>query len=174
MNSLTPQRLSVTSPLRSPMRSPLRKRPTRKGLSEEQILTLRDTFALLDMDNSGIVNLKAISSEMKTMGLDSKQPVVVWLLSDLANVSNEVNFEQFLAAFEAKMCNSGSREAAEKLFEALDDEKKGTLQVEKLKKVAKELGELETEVQGLVKRSGASGEEITKEEFCALMEKGTF
>jgi len=126
------------------------------------------------MDGSGLVNLKSISSEMKTMGLESKQPVVVWLLSDLANAANEVNFEQFLALFQAKMCNSGSRETAERLFETLDDEKKGTLQVGKLKKVAKELGELESEVQGLVKRGGASGEEITKEEFCGMMEKMTF
>jgi Ca2+-binding EF-hand superfamily protein len=113
---------------------------------------------------------------MKAMGLQAKQPVVVWLLSELANTSNQMNFEQFLAGFEGKVVNSESREAAEKLFEALDDEKKGSLQVGKVQKVAKELGEAltEEEAREMVKRSGANGEEITREDFCRLMGKMTF
>lgn len=174
MASLAPQ--GMASPTRASLRSPIRPRPSRKGLSEAQVLSLRDTFSLFDTDNTGVVNLKALSSDMKAMGLQAKQPVVVWLLSELANTSNQMNFEQFLAGFEGKVVNSESREAAEKLFEALDDEKKGSLQVGKVQKVAKELGEAltEEEAREMVKRSGANGEEITREDFCRLMRKMTF
>lgn len=173
MATFTP--LSTASPTRASLRSPIRPRPSRKGLSEEQVLSLRDTFSLFDTDNTGIINLKALSSDMKAMGLQSKQPVVVWLISELATTSNQMNFEQFLAGFEGKVVNSESREAAEKLFETLDDEKKGSLQAAKVQKVAKELGETltEGEARELVKRSGANGEEITREDFCRLMGKMT-
>ena len=170
-------RLSVNSAGKSPYRSPIRVRQGRKGLTEEQVTALRDTFALLDSDSTGTVSLTSALRDMQSMGLHTKLPVVFSLLSTISTTSPTLNFDAFLTAFETKVVNTEGNSSADLLFDALDEEKKDALHLEKLCKIAKDIkttGLTQVEVEEMVKKAGKSGSEITREEFRSLMTRTTF
>lgn len=72
--------------------------------------------------------------------------------------------------------NREDREGIDKIFELFDEEKKGVITVNSMRKIAKELGEnlSAEEITEMVQRASSNGQEITKDDFYKIMIKKTF
>ena len=63
-----------------------------------------------------------------------------------------------------------------KIFDLFDDDKTGSINVNNIKRVAKELGETMSlnELQEMLQRAATNGREISREDFYNIMTKKTF
>ena len=67
-------------------------------------------------------------------------------------------------------------EVAADIFDLFDDDKTGTINLNNLKRVAKELGETMTvdELKEMLSRAASNNDEITREDFYNIMTKRAF
>ena len=170
----SPGRLrSFGSPARTSMITPSRLRKAPKiGLSDEELQGLREAFSLFDVDGSGVIEPKELKAELEAMGFANKSPTVFWFISQLAGEYTSLTIDQCLTAMESRLAYTRqTREVSDKVFETIDDEKKGAVGLEKMKKVAKEVGQTLTdeEISEIVKKAASNGSEVTKDDFFTLL-----
>ncbi len=100
------------------------------------------------------------------------------MIADLDTVENSggINFDTFLDAITNRLGNKETKEGIYRIFELFDDDKKGTIGLHNLKRVAKELGETmgSEELKEMLEWAASNGEEITFEDFYFIMTKKTF
>ena len=79
-------------------------------------------------------------------------------------------------AITAKLGNKETKEGIARIFDLFDDDHTGTININNLKRVAKELGETMSteELKEMLERAASNGEEITFEDFYFIMTKKTF
>ena len=115
---------------------------------------------------------------MQSLGFESKNPTIYQMIADLdvQDNSNGINFDQFLDAITAKLGNKETKEGIARIFDLFDDDKSGTINLNNLKRVAKELGETMSteELKEMLERAASNGDEITFEDFYFIMTKKTF
>ena len=63
-----------------------------------------------------------------------------------------------------------------RIFDLFDDDRSGVINLNNIRRVAKELGETmnPTELEEMLQRASTNGREITKEDFYAIMTKKGF
>jgi Ca2+-binding EF-hand superfamily protein len=63
-----------------------------------------------------------------------------------------------------------------KIFDLFDDDKSGSINVNNIKRVAKELGETMSvqELEEMLQRAATNGREISRDDFYAIMTKKAF
>ena len=100
------------------------------------------------------------------------------MIADLDTEANAggIDFDQFLDAITAKLGDKESRDGIEKIFRLFDDDSTDSINLNNLKRVAKELGETMSveELREMVERAASNGEEISFEDFYTIMTKKAF
>ena len=125
-----------------------------------------------------MIDPKELKAAMQSLGFESKNPTIYQMIADLdvQDNSNGINFDQFLDAITAKLGNKETKEGIARIFDLFDDDKSGTINLNNLKRVAKELGETMSteELKEMLERAASNGDEITFEDFYFIMTKKTF
>ncbi len=153
-----------------------RKQKERPGLTEDEIEEIREAFSMFDTQGTGQIDPKELKSAMKSLGFDVKSPTVYEMIEELESNGNEVDFEEFLDAISSKLGNRETEEGINRIFDLFDDDKSGTINLDNIKRVAKELGETMSldELKEMLARASSNGEEITREDFYNIMTKRAF
>ena len=145
-------------------------------LTEEEVEEIREAFSMFDTDGSGKIDPKELKAAMHSLGFEKKSPTVYEMICDLEERGNEVDFDEFLDAISSKLGNRETREGIDRIFDLFDDDKTGTINLNNLKRVAKELGETMTvdELREMLSRAASNNDEITREDFYNIMTKRAF
>ena len=148
----------------------------RPGLTEDEIEEIREAFNLFDTDNSGTIDPKELKAAMQSLGFEQKNPTIYQMIADLEQEGNSIDFETFLNAITAKLGDKETKEGIKKIFDLFDDDTSGAINLQNLKRVAKELGETmtEDELREMLERAAGNGEEISFEDFYNIMTKKAF
>mmetsp|Transcript_6350 Transcript_6350/g.11265 ORF Transcript_6350/g.11265 Transcript_6350/m.11265 type:complete len:165 (-) Transcript_6350:156-650(-) len=150
----------------------------RPGLSEDEIEEIREAFNLFDTDGSGTIDPKELKAAMQSLGFEAKNQTIYQMIGDIdKDGSGSIDFDEFLDMMTAKMSDKDSREDIQKVFNLFDDENKGRISHNNLKRVAHELGETMTDAELLemIERADTDNDgEISFDEFYAVMTKKTF
>ncbi len=98
------------------------------------------------------------------------------MIADLENLGSTIDFETFLDAITSKLGDKETRNGISKIFELFDDDRTRSINLNNLRRVAKELGETMTidELKEMLERAAGNGAEITFEDFYNIMTKKTF
>lgn len=78
---------------------------------------------------------------MEELGLDKRNHVVYLMISDLQAKNRPINFEEFLDIICNRLGDTKSKEGLKKLFALYDTDNEGFINFEKIKNIARELGE---------------------------------
>jgi len=115
-------------------------------LSEEQIKEIKDAFNLFDTDGSGSIDAKELQVAMTALGFEPKKEEIQQMIAGIdKDGSGTIEFEEFLAMMTEKMEGKDSNEEMIKAFKMFDEEGKGKITIENLRRVAKDLGEIISE-----------------------------
>jgi Ca2+-binding EF-hand superfamily protein len=63
------------------------------------------------------------------------------MIADLESEGREIDFEEFLDAITSKLGDKETRNGINRIFDLFDDDKTGSINLNNIKRVAKELGE---------------------------------
>jgi Ca2+-binding EF-hand superfamily protein len=113
----------------------------RERLSEQDIEDLKATFELFDEDHTNTIDPQEIQKILEELGLDKRNQVVFMMMNDLKAKNRPINFEEFLDIICNRLGDTKSREGLNKLFALYDVNDEGFINFEKIKNIAKELGE---------------------------------
>lgn len=163
------------SPKRGAKRSPLKKRvDDRPGITKEEEFEFKELFDLLDYDKKELIDPKELLAVLRSNKWHEKNPMQFALISEIDNEENAdgITFQQFLNLFTIELVQDTSKEHIANLFRMIDITGSGTIKLEDLKKLVKEVGETVSteELREILKKLG-DGKEITFEEFYAIMSK---
>lgn len=148
----------------------------RRGLTEDEIEEIREAFNLFDTDGSGTIDPRELRAAMQSLGFESKNPTIYSMIADLDRLGSSIDFDQFLDAITEKLGDKETRNGIEKIFELFDDDRSGSINLNNLRRVAKELGETMSvdELNEMLERAASNGNEITREDFYTIMTKRAF
>ena len=150
----------------------------RPGLTEDEILEIKEAFDLFDTDSGGSIDPKELKAAMTSLGFEAKNQTIYQMISDLdADNNGQIEFPEFLNMMTARMSDKDSKEDIEKVFKLFDDEKLGHISIKNLRRVAKELGETmdDNELQEMIERADSDQEGlVTLQDFYNIMTKKTF
>ena len=148
----------------------------RPGLTEEEIEEIREAFAMFDTEGSGTIDPRELKAAMHSLGFEKKSPTVYEMICDLEDKGNDCDFDEFLDAISSKLGNRETKEGIDRIFDLFDDDKTGTINLNNIRRVAKELGETMSldELKEMLQRASSNGEEITREDFYNIMTKKAF
>jgi Ca2+-binding EF-hand superfamily protein len=145
-------------------------------LTEDEIEEIREAFNLFDTDGSGTIDPRELKAAMQSLGFETKNPTIYAMIADLDRLGSAINFQDFLDAITSKLGDKETREGIGKIFDLFDDDQTGSINVNNLRRVAKELGETMTldELQEMLERAASNGDAITREDFYTIMTKKAF
>lgn len=148
----------------------------RPGLTEEEIEEIKEAFSLFDTDGSGTIDPKELKAAMHSLGFEKKSPTVYEMISELEERGKEITFEDFLEAISNKLGNRETRDGINRIFDLFDDDHTEAINLNNIRRVAKELGETMSaeELKEMLQRASSNGEEITREDFYNIMTKKAF
>ena len=111
---------------------------------------------------------------MQSLGFESKNPTIFNMIADLEG--KEIDFEEFLDAITSKLGDKETRNGINRIFDLFDDDRTGSININNIRRVAKELGETMnvSELEEMLQRASTNGREITKEDFYNIMTKKSF
>lgn len=150
----------------------------RPGLSEDEILEIKEAFDLFDTNGGGSIDPKELKQAMTSLGFEAKNQMIYKMIHDLdADGSGDIDFPEFLNMMTARMSDKDTREDIEKVFKLFDDDGHNQITIKNLRRVAKELGETmdDNELQEMIDRADSDEDGIvTFEDFYNIMTKKTF
>lgn len=113
---------------------------------------------------------------MQSLGFESKNPTIFNMIADLESEGREIDFEEFLDAITSKLGDKETRNGINRIFDLFDDDRTGAININNIRRVAKELGETMnvSELEEMLQRASTNGREITREDFYNIMTKKTF
>lgn len=148
------------------------------SLSDEELNQLKEAFDLFDVDGSGIIETEEIGRALEDSNLERRNPVVFRLINELKDVNGAIDFDSFVNTLINKLGDTKSRYGIRKIFELYDADDSGTVNFEKLKAIAKELGESmnDEELEDMlhfihIQNGTESNTEISFEEFYNVVSK---
>ena len=136
-------------------------RYARPGLSEDEIIEIKEAFDIFDDDKSGAIDISELKAAMANLGLESKNAQVAQMVNDLdADGSGSIDFEEFLNMLTAKVTKKETRADVEKVFRLFDEKKTGKIGLRNLREVALEIGEQMTdeELLKMIERADSDGD----------------
>jgi len=148
----------------------------RPGLTEDEIEEIREAFNLFDTENSGMIDPKELKAAMQSLGFETKNPTIYQMIADLEHEGPSIDFDTFLRAITEKLGDKESKGGILKIFELFDSDHSGAINLDNLRRVAKELGETMTvdELKEMLERASGDGKEISFEDFYNIMTKKAF
>merc|ERR1719345_568446 len=146
-------------------------------ISEQQIAECREAFDLFDTDASGTIDAKELKVAMRALGFEPKKEEIKKMVNDLdRDKDGTVDFGEFVDMMSGKM---GEKDAKEQLLEGFalyDDDEKGKITFDNLKRVAGELGESmgDDELQEMIDEADRDGDgAINEEDFLTMMKSSS-
>jgi Ca2+-binding EF-hand superfamily protein len=151
-------------------------RSEKPGLTEEEIEEIKEAFSLFDTDGSGSIDPKELKAAMHSLGFEKKSPTVYEMIAELEERGREIYFEEFLDAISNKLGNRETREGIDRIFDLFDDDHSDGINLNNIRRVAKELGETMSadELKEMLQRASTNGDEITRDDFYNIMTKKAF
>ncbi len=153
------------------------KKYEKNGLTEDEVLEIKEAFDLFDTDKSGEIDTNELKQALKNLGIDAKNQTLANMMADLdKDNSGQIDFGEFIDMMTAKMSDRDTREDLEKVFRLFlgDDDKADKIQLKHLKRVARELNEnmSEEELQEMITRADLNKDQgVDFEEFYQIMTK---
>jgi len=147
----------------------------RAGISTEELEELKEAFDLFDTDGGGTIDVNELKTAMESLNFDKRNKLAMRLIENMK--SGEINFEQFVDMMTAKISEKDSKEEIMKVFKLFDENDKGKINIEDLRRVAKELGEgmTDNELQEMIDRGDLNKNgTIEFDEFYNIMTKKNF
>lgn len=145
------------------------------GLTPEQEAAIKEAFELFDTDSSGNIDAKELKVAMRALGFEPTKEEIRKMIADIdKDHSGTIDFIEFRNMMAAKMAERDPREEIMKAFRLFDDDGSGTINFDKLKRVAKELGESATDSELQVMIDVADRNEdgiINLDDFMRIMKK---
>ena len=114
---------------------------------------------------------------MQTLKLHEKNPVIYELFEEFdtpENSRNRLDYDDFVEMLNEKLSDRDSQKAISRIYELfLGDSPSENLTFEAIKKVSQDVGEemSDSQIRQLLERAGQNGNELTFDEFYALMTK---
>jgi centrin-1 len=153
------------------------KKYEKNGLTEDEILEIKEAFDLFDGDKSGEIDTDELKTALKNLGIDAKNQTLTNMMKDLdADGSGKIDFDEFIEMMTAKMSDRDTREDLKKVFDLFlgDDNRDGKITVKHLRRVARELNETMTdeELNEMIARADLDKDNgVDFEEFYQIMTK---
>jgi Ca2+-binding EF-hand superfamily protein len=146
------------------------------GLTEDEVLEIREAFDLFDTDKSGEIDVAELKQALLNLGIDTKNQTLQNMLADIdKNGDANIDFDEFINMMTAKMSDKDTREDLEKVFELfLGDDNSDKIDIRHLKRVCKELNEnmSDDELNEMIVRADTDRDgKVSFEEFYAIMTK---
>ncbi|XP_005386820.1 PREDICTED: centrin-4-like isoform X2 [Chinchilla lanigera] len=155
-----------------------KKKAAKIELNETQKQKIKEAFALFDTDGSGTIDVKELKIAMQALGFEPKKEEIEQMIAEIDQEGvGTINFENFLAIMSIKMSEQDEKEEILKAFKLFDDDNTGSITLNNIKRVAKELGEnlTDNELQEMLSEADSDGDgAINEEEFLRIMKKTTF
>jgi len=120
------------------------KKYEKNGLTEDEVLEIKEAFDLFDSDKSGEIDTEELKQALKNLGIDAKNQTLQNMMSDLdKDNSGKIDFDEFIDMMTAKMSDRDTKEDLQKVFRLFlgDDDKSDRIALKHLKRVARELNE---------------------------------
>ncbi len=150
----------------------------RPGLTEDEILEIKEAFDLFDSERTGYIDPKELKEAMASLGHEAKNQTIYQMISNLElDGHTELDFKEFLDLMTARMSEKDSKEDIKKVFRLFDEDNTGYITTNNLKRIAKDLGENmdDTEIREMIERADSDGDgRVTFEDFYSIMTKKTF
>ena len=148
----------------------------KNGLTEDEVLEIREAFDLFDTDKSGEIDVAELKQALMNLGIDTKNQTLQNMLADIDKNGNaNIDFDEFINMMTAKMSDKDTREDLEKVFELfLGDDNSDKIELKHLKRVCKELNEnmSDEELNEMIVRADTDRDgKVSFEEFYAIMTK---
>lgn len=150
----------------------------RPGLTEEEIIEIKDAFDLFDTEQCGTIETHDLKNAMESQGFQHKSPTIFKMVCELdVEGKGRVDFEEFLDMMTENTVDESSKEEIRKVFNLFDIDQTGYIELKNLKKIARELGESlrEEDIVELITKSDADGDgKVSFQEFYDIMSRTTF
>ena len=148
----------------------------KNGLTEDEVLEIKEAFDLFDTDHSGTIDTDELKQALGNLGIDAKNQTLQNMMNDIdRNQSGTIDFDEFIEMMTAKMSDKDTREDLEKVFELfLGDDNSDKIDIRHLKRVCKELNEnmSDDELNEMIVRADSDRDgKVTFEDFYAIMTK---
>jgi Ca2+-binding EF-hand superfamily protein len=149
----------------------------KNGLTEDEVLEIKEAFDLFDTDKSGEIDTDELKQALSNLGIDAKNQTLQNMINDIdKNSSGTIDFDEFIDMMTAKMSDKDTREDLQKVFDLFlgDDDKADKIELKHLKRVAKELNEnmSEDELNEMIVRADLDRDgKVSFDEFYNIMTK---
>ncbi|PWN50034.1 putative CDC31-spindle pole body component, centrin [Violaceomyces palustris] len=147
--------------------------PSSADLSDEQRQEIREAFELFDTDKDGAIDYHELKVAMRALGFDLQKAEVLKLLRDNdPHGANVMDFENFNRIMSERIASRDPMDEIRRAFALFDDDGKGKIDLKKLKRVAKELGESldDEELQAMIDEFDLDQDRaINEQEFIQIM-----
>ena len=153
-----------------------KKLKNKPGLTNEEVEEIKEAFEMFDTAKKGTIDPKELKAAMISLGFETKSPTVFEMICDLEKHGGEIEFDEFLEAISNKLGNRETKEGINRIFDLFDDDKTDTINLNNIRRVARELGETMSidELKEMLNRASEKGDEITREDFYKIMTKKAF
>ena len=143
-----------------------------RGLTPAQRSEIREVFDLFDVDGSGLLDVKELRVAMRALGLEPT-PADVQAVADSGRVKDgKVSLEVFQEAMAERLSGRDPREEIAKAFALFDEERTGKINLQTLRRVARELGEnvTDTELEEMISEADQDNDGfVTLDDFVRIM-----
>lgn len=150
----------------------------RPGLSEDEIVEIKEAFDLFDPDRTGYVSPRDLREAMSALGYELKNQTIFQMIANLEKDEvTQLDFQEFLNIMTARINEKESKEDIRKVFRLFDEDNSGYITSQNLKKIAKDLGETmeDIEIREMIERADTDGDgRVTFEDFYSIMTKKVF
>ncbi|MCL4112363.1 UNVERIFIED_CONTAM: hypothetical protein GTU68_039654 [Idotea baltica] len=128
----------------------------RPGLTQDEVEELKEAFNLFDTEATGKIDPRELKSAMQSLGFESKNPTIFNLIADLEAEGRDIDFEAFLDGITSKL---GNKNGINRIFDLFDDDHSGSININNVRRVAKELGETMnvSELEEMLQRASTNG-----------------
>ena len=152
------------------------KKYEQNGLTEDEVLEIKEAFDLFDSDHSGTIDTEELKQALSNLGIDAKNQTLQNMMNDIdKNQSGTIDFDEFIQMMTAKMSDKDTPEDLRKVFDLfIGDDNADKIELRHLKRVAKELGEnmSDDELNEMIVRADTDKDgKVSFEEFYAIMTK---
>ena len=148
----------------------------KNGLTEDEVLEIKEAFDLFDKDHSGTIDTDELKQALGNLGIDAKNQTLQNMMNDIdKNQSGTIDFDEFIEMMTAKMSDKDTPEDLRKVFDLfIGDDNADKIELKHLKRVAKELGEnmSDDELNEMIVRADTDKDgKVSFDEFYAIMTK---
>ncbi|XP_046439157.1 caltractin-like [Daphnia pulex] len=152
-----------------------RSNPAKGELSDDQMNSIYEAFAVFDVEKSGKIASQNLKLAMRALGFEPRREEIKKIISEyVKDESDYITLEQFVSLMTEKIADKGAKEEIFKAFCLFDDDHTGKITFKNLKRVAEELGETlsEEELREMITEADQDNDgEINQDEFLRIMKK---